>query len=194
MTKNGSSAHKARVRVHAARTGQTYREAARVTEDERTQRIERWRDGARSSGEFAAERERYLGYLFDSDLPDLVKVCLYVLTDCLGTGHCIDSQVVRCTMGELAEATGLDIEAACTSVYLAEAHGWITGFHDGEARMSVPGEEVGMYERFLEDAYRPVRDPDLYQRLQEKIAAETTEHEGSRIAFQLRWSTAFPAE
>ncbi|WNI20230.1 hypothetical protein [Actinacidiphila sp. ITFR-21] len=172
MTKNGSNGGKTRVRTRAARMGLTYRQSARAsaqaaktTEDLRTQRVERWRAAARESGELADIRDYYLGEMLQADLPDSVMVCLYVLTDYLGTAAHIDPQAVRCTMSELAEATGLDIEAACLSVYLAEAHGWVTGFHDNEARLTVPGDDVGMYERFLSDQTSPVRNAALYERL-----------------------------
>jgi hypothetical protein len=118
-----------------------------------------------------------------ADLPDTVKVCLYVLSARLGTGRLTDPRAVRCAMTELGAAAGLDIEAACLSVHLAEAHGWMTAFHDDEARLTVPGEYIGMYEHVLRRESKPIRNPELYQSHLDDIAAHVARHIADKTAF-----------
>jgi|SRR5882757_2443025 len=185
MTKNGSNVHKARIRAHAAATGQTYRQAARSieTDDERAQRIARLRAVFHAPEELVDIREVYLMTVFRSDLPDLVKACLYVLADHLGTGRWIDPYVARCSKTELAEATGLDHNTVGYCIGIAEGLRWMTDYHDDETRLTLPGEDAGMYLHFLQKEKKPLKDPSAYQVLQARIAATIADPEADRVAF-----------
>ncbi|MGW1656587.1 hypothetical protein [Streptomyces atratus] len=170
MTKNGSNARKSRIRSRAEKVGTTYRRAARAADRERTEPELLTQRAARMNlDELAEERECYVNHMWEADLPDMVQACLYVLSGRLNTGRRIDPRGVRCTITDLAALTGLSTEAACMSLHLAEAHGWVTEFHDYEARLTVPGEDVGMYERLLEKERAPVRDTESYQGVHDQI-------------------------
>ncbi|WP_228183890.1 hypothetical protein [Streptomyces anulatus] len=128
-----------------------------------------------ADGEFedlAEERENYLAQMLTADLPETVKVCLYALSGRLGTATLTDTRGVKCSKVELAAETGLDVEATCLSLYLAEAHGWVTEFHDDEARLTVPGEDIAMYQGFLDRWKRIVAVPEVYGPLQEAVATQ----------------------
>lgn len=185
MTKSGSNAHKARIRAHAAATGQTYRQAARSVEadDERTQMIARMRAVAHAPDELVDIREVYVTEVLRSDLPEMVKTCLYALADRVGTGRMIDPYVARCTMSELAEATGIQIDSVCVCVHIAEGLRWLTDFQDDETRLTIPGEDAAMYLHFLEDAKHPLTNPTAYQDMQDRIATAITDPEADRTAF-----------
>lgn len=185
MTKNGSNAHKARIRAHAAATGQTYRQAARSIEadDGRAQMIARMRAAAHAPDELVDIREVYVMEVFRSDLPDMVKTCLYALADRFGTGRMIDPYVAHCTMPELAEATGIQVDTVCVCVHLAEGLRWLTDFQDDETRMTIPGEDAEMYLHFLKEAKQPIENPAAYQGVQDRIAAAIADPEADRDAF-----------
>jgi hypothetical protein len=175
MTKNGSNARKARIRAQADKASTTYRQAAREVSDERA----RWMDAARaifhSPEELRDTQEIYLIDLSEKGeyLPELVKVCLYALTLRLGTGSLIDPRGVTCTVTELAAATGLSSAAVENGLYVAEAHGWIRETSDEEYRLTVPGEDIGMYEYWLEQQREPVLDAAVYQRMRDQLVAAT---------------------
>lgn len=171
VTKNGSNARKARIRNSAARNGKTYRQAARDIDD-RAEIKAALRAMAHSPEALAEERECYLSEMLTADLPETVKVCLYALTARLGTGTYTDPRGVRCTKSELAAETGLDVEATCLSFYLAQAHGWVTPFHDDEARLTIPGEDIAMYQGFLDRQKRVVATPEVYGPLQAEVTAQ----------------------
>ncbi|MEU1124927.1 hypothetical protein ABZ371_15510 [Streptomyces sp. NPDC005899] len=81
---------------------------------------------------------------------------------------------MSCTVEELAETTGLTLYAAEHSIYLARAHGWIAnGMGSQEWTLTVPGEDVGLYESFLERAKNPVRNAAVYQKARDRLAAAT---------------------
>ncbi|MFH9605596.1 hypothetical protein ACH4MK_33490 [Streptomyces rochei] len=183
MTKNGSNARKARIRNSAARSGKTYRQAARDIDD-RAEIKAALRAMAHSPEALAEERECYLAEMLTADLPDTVKVCLYALTDRLGTGTYTDPRGVRCTKSELAAEVGLDVEATCLSLYLAQAHGWVTEFHDDEARLTIPGEDIDMYQGFLDRQKRVVTAPEVYGPLQEKVTAQAAAELAEREAWK----------
>lgn len=188
MTKNGSNSRKARVRDRATRSGKTYQQAARAIDDGQAekelmrQRIERY-----DPDDLVDRRECYLLDVADADLPESVKACLYALTERLGTGRLIDPMGVRCTKTDLAAMTGLYVEAACLSVYLAEAQGWVTDFHDDEARLKVPHEDIGLWESFLEKQTSPVTDATVYGRLQESIRVNEAERVAQRSTAKRVW-------
>ncbi|MEU6621941.1 hypothetical protein ABZ926_14370 [Streptomyces litmocidini] len=186
MTKNGSNARKAKIRNSAARNGKTYRQAARDIDD-RAEIKAAIRAMAHSPEALADERDSYLSEMLTADLPETVKVCLYVLADRLGTGTYTDTRGVRCTTSELAAETGLDVEATCLSLYLAQAHGWVTPFHDDEARLTIPGEDIDMYRDFLDRQKRVVATPEVYGPLQEKVTAQTTAVLAEREAWRRIW-------
>jgi len=175
VTKNGSNTHKARIRAHAAKAGTTYRQAARTLGDNHAA----WRETARavfhSPEELRDTQEIYLLDLSEkgAHLPELVKVCLYALTLRLGTGTLIDPRGVTCTVTELAAATGLTEATVEHALYVAEAHGWIRETGDGEHRLTVPGEDIDMYEYWLQKQKAPVRDATVYQRMRDQLAAAT---------------------
>ncbi|MET7543773.1 hypothetical protein [Streptomyces sp. NPDC005507] len=178
MTKNGSNARKARIRAHASKTGATYRQAeqaldtATVKEDkERAERIARTRAMLHTPEDLAEERELYLEQLA-ADLPDSVRVCLYALADRLGTGRLIDSRGVSFTVAELAEHTGLSLLTIEDGLNLARAHGWIHGDFGCDVRLTVPGEDIEMYEWFLARIKQPVRNSENYERMLQQIEEE----------------------
>jgi hypothetical protein len=185
MTKNGSNAHKARIRAHAAATGKTYRQAARSieTEEERTRRIARLRAVHHAPEELVEIREYFLWRVFRSDLPEMVKACLYVLADHVGTGRYIDPYVAHYSKRELAGATGLNTNTVDYCVGIAEGLRWITDFHDDETRLTAPGEDADMYLHFLKKDQKPIDDPATYQDLQARIAATLADPEADYAAF-----------
>ena len=110
MAKNGSNARKSRVRALAARTGMTYRAAASTVDKHDTERAEylaRARAYFHSPETCTEYRDSYLSLMLTTDLPEPVRMCLYALTDKLGTGTLIDPMVVVFTTQELADGTGL---------------------------------------------------------------------------------------
>ncbi|MFH9298878.1 hypothetical protein [Streptomyces sp. NPDC017520] len=175
MTKNGSNARKARIRAQADKSGATYRQAARTVDDDRAARIAASRAIWHSPENLRDARDIYLVRLSEegAELPDTVKVCLYALTDRLGTGTAIDPRGVSCTVEELAAATGLTLYAAEHNIYLARAHGWIADDGSQEYTLTVPGEEVDIYESLLQREKNPVRDATVYQQARERLAAAT---------------------
>ncbi|WP_331720040.1 hypothetical protein [Streptomyces sp. NBC_00147] len=182
MTKNGSNARKARIRTHASKTGATYRQAAqalntaREKEDkERAERIARTRAMLHTPEDLAEERELYLEHMLAADLPDSVRVCLYALADRLGTGRLIDSRGVSFTVAELAERTGLSLMTVEDGLNLARAHGWITGDFGCDVRLTVPGEDIEMYEWFLARIKQPVRNSENYERMLQQIEEEVAQ-------------------
>ncbi|MEU5689916.1 hypothetical protein [Streptomyces venezuelae] len=183
MTKNGSNSRKARVRDRATRSGKTYQQAARAIDDGQAekelirQRLERF-----DPEDLADRRECYLLDVAEADLPDSSKVCLYALSERFGTGRLMDPMGVRCTMTELAGLTGLEIEATCLSVALAQSHGWTTPFHDNEARLSVPHEDISLWEHFLNKHKSPITDPAIYGRIQESIRVNEAEQAARRAS------------
>ncbi|WP_426570367.1 hypothetical protein [Streptomyces canus] len=175
MTKNGSNARKARIRAQAGKADMTYRQAARTLNDERAAWMEAARALFHSPEELRDTREIYLLDLSEKGacLPEPVKVCLYALTFRLGTGTLIDPRGVTCTVTELAAATGLSDAAVENALYVAEAHGWIRETSDKEYRLTVPGEDIGMYEYWLQNLKEPVRDTAVYQRMRDQLVAAT---------------------
>ncbi|MGW4438010.1 hypothetical protein ACWELO_19985 [Streptomyces sp. NPDC004596] len=175
MTKNGSNARKARIRAQADKASTTYRQAARQLSDERARWMETARAIFHSPEELRDTQEIYLIDLSEKGdhLPELVKVCLYALTLRLGTGRLIDPRGVTCTVTELAAATGLSLAAVENGLYVAEAHGWIRGAGDKEYRLTVPGEDIDMYEYWLEKRKEPVLDATVYQRMRDQLVAAT---------------------
>jgi hypothetical protein len=117
-----------------------------------------------------------------ADLPDMVKVCLYVLTSRLGTGRLIDTRAVRCSLQELATETGLDVQAASLCLYLAQAHGWVTAFHNDEARLAVPGEDISMYQGLLDQEAKPIAALEAYEPLRAKVTAQAAKEQAEREA------------
>ncbi|MER5863069.1 hypothetical protein [Kitasatospora sp. NPDC002040] len=132
VTKRGSTIRKARVRALAAAQGQSYQQAARALRrdsakvmKERTDAEKAaWRAWPLAPEILKDRRDYYLWQMLGSDLPEMVKVCLFGLSSRVGTTRLFDPSGVRCTMDELASDTGLDIEAACLAVHVAEANGW----------------------------------------------------------------------
>jgi hypothetical protein len=179
MTKDGSNARKARIRAHAAKAGIGHRQATREMDEMRVQEEEaraaqqaRLRAFIHNPEDLADERTRYLQYMLAAELPDSVKVCLFVLADRLGTGKHIDTQGVSYTVPELAGLTGLTHSAVEESLNLARAHGWMTGDSSDDTRLCVPGEDIDMYEMFLKKIKQPVRDSGLHNRVLEQIEQE----------------------
>ncbi|MEE1798138.1 hypothetical protein PUR57_05510 [Streptomyces sp. JV176] len=185
MTKNGSNARKAKIRDSAARSGKTYRQAARDIDD-RAEIKAAIRAAMHSPEALAEERESYLAQMLTADLPETVKVCLYALSGRLGTATHTDTRGVKCSKIELAAETGLDVEATCLSLYFAEAHGWVTAFHDDEARLTVPGEDIAMYQGLLDRWKRVVAAPDVYGPLQEAVATQTAAELSEREEWKRR--------
>ncbi|MFI1808408.1 hypothetical protein ACH415_32880 [Streptomyces californicus] len=171
MTKNGSNARKAKIRDSAARSGKTYRQAARDIDD-RAEIKAALRNALHSPEDLAEERENYLAQMLTADLPETVKVCLYALSGRLGTATLTDTRGVKCSKVELAAETGLDVEATCLSLYLAEAHGWVSAFLNDEARLTVPGEDIAMYQGFLDRWKRIVAVAEVYGPLQKAVATQ----------------------
>lgn len=179
MTKHGSNARKARIRAQADAAGTSYRQAAREVDSRRVQEEDareaqkaRLRAAIHDPEELAEERTRYLSYMLAAELPDTVRVCLFVLADRLGTGKGTDTQGVSFTVTEVAGLTGLSLSAVEDSLNLARAHGWMTGDSSDDARLCVPGEDVDMYEWFLKRITQPVRDSELHSRVLEQIEQE----------------------
>ncbi|MDX5564398.1 hypothetical protein PYK79_15205 [Streptomyces sp. ID05-04B] len=175
MTKNGSNARKARIRAQADKGSTTYRQAARDLDDDRAAWIAASRAICHSPDNLRDERDVYLMSLAEdgSALPEMVKVCIYALTGRLGTGTLIDPRGVTCSVAELAEVTGLTTSAAENSLNVAEAHGWIAKVASQEYRLTVPGEDIDMYERWLLKRKEPVSDAAVYQRMRDQLAATT---------------------
>ncbi|GGN61350.1 hypothetical protein GCM10012285_60150 [Streptomyces kronopolitis] len=199
MTKNGSNARKARIRAHATKTGTSYRQAAREMEAERAQEQDdraaqkaQLRAAIHNPEDLAEERTRYLGHMLAVDLPDSVRVCLFVLADRLGTGKLTDRQGVSFTIPELSSATGLTYAAVEDSVNLARAHGWITGEPPGHVHLSIPGENIEMYEWFLKQVKQPVRDVERHSGVLERIDQERShqvqEAEEARAIAEQFWA------
>jgi hypothetical protein len=177
MTKDGSNARKARIRAHAATAGISHRQAIREMDEKRVQEARaaqqaRLRAFIHDPEELAAERTRYLEYMLAAELPDSVKVCLFVLADRLGTGEYIDTQGVSYTVPELAGLTGLAPAAVEESLHLAQARGWMAGGPSDGTRLCVPGEDIDMYEMFLKQIKQPVRDSELHNRVLRQIEQE----------------------
>ncbi|MFJ8547025.1 hypothetical protein ACIRFH_34660 [Streptomyces sp. NPDC093586] len=179
MTKNGSSARKARIRALADKEGISHRQATRKVDAKRAQEEDahaaqkaRLRSFIHNPEDLAEERTRYLSHMLAADLPDMVRVCLFVLADSLGTGKYTDTQGVSFTVPELADLTGLSPSAVEDSLNLARAHGWMTGDSSDNARLCVPGEDIDMYEMFLKRIKQPVRDSELHHRVLEQIEQE----------------------
>lgn len=179
MTKNGSNARKDRIRAHAAKAGISYRQAAREMDAKRAQEEDaheahkaRTRAIIHNPEDLAEERTRYLQHMLAAELPDSVRVCLFVLADRHGTGRSTDTQGVSFTVSELADLTGLTLSAVEDSLNLARAHGWMTGDSSDDARLCVPGEDIDMYEMFLKRIKQPVRDSELHSRVLERIEQE----------------------
>ncbi|PVC80750.1 hypothetical protein DBP19_35185 [Streptomyces sp. CS090A] len=187
MTKNGSNARKAKIRDSAARSGKTYRQAARDIDD-RAEIKAAIRAALHSPEALAEERDSYLAQMLTADLPETVKVCLYVLSGRLGTARYTDTRGVKCSKVELAAETGLDVEGTCLNLYLAEAHGWVTAFHDDEARLTVPGEDIAMYQGFLDRWKRIVAVPELYGPLQETVAKQAAAELSEWGEWKRRWT------
>ncbi|MFI8186716.1 hypothetical protein ACIF70_40475 [Actinacidiphila glaucinigra] len=188
MTKNGSNARKARVRALAARTGMTYRAAARAVDKNDTEHAEylaRARAYHHSPEACAEYRDSYLSQVLAADLPEPVRMCLYVLTDKLGTGTLIDPLVVVFTTQELADRTGLKPWVAERCVHLAQALGWVAdyGCEGEEPRLTVPGEEIDLYKDLLADEKDPIREGAVYDRLHEQIRDHTQRNEAENRAF-----------
>lgn len=175
MTKNGSNARKARIRAQADKAGATYRQAARTVDDDRAAWIAASRAICHSPENLRDARDIYLMSLSEdgADLPETVKVCLYALTDRLGTGTLIDPRGVSCSVTELSEATGLTLSAAEHNLYLARAHGWIADAGSREYTLTVPGEDIDLYESLLQKLKNQVRDPTVYQQARDQLAAAT---------------------
>ncbi|MFJ5212848.1 hypothetical protein [Streptomyces nigra] len=175
MTKKGSNARKARIRAQADKAGTTYRQAAQTLSNERVAWMETARAIFHSPEELRDTQEIYLIDLSEKGarLPELVKVCLYALTLRLGTGTLIDPRGVTCTVTELAAATGLSTAAVENALYVAEAHGWIREAGNKEYRLTVPGEDIDMYEYWLQKQKEPVQDVAVYQRMRDQLAAAT---------------------
>ncbi|MGW3328227.1 hypothetical protein [Streptomyces virginiae] len=181
MTKNGSNAHKQRIRAHAAATGLSYRAAARVVEhadqvsnghlESAATAYRAWQLRPEA---IADEREYYLWHLFDegAELPAYTQACLYALVDRFGTGDRADPCEVKCTIDELAAATGLHDATVEESLHLARAHGWIIFTAEGEYELVVPSEQIRIGRMSLEHIDEPVEDGAAYDRLRERIAAE----------------------
>ncbi|MFB7552623.1 hypothetical protein [Streptomyces sp. NPDC056154] len=193
MTKNGSNVRRARTRAHASETGISYRQAAREMdakraqeEDARAAQKARLRASMQRPEELADERTLYLEHMLAADLPDPVRVCLFVLADRLGTGRLIDTRGVSYTVPELSNLTGLAHAAVEESLNLARAHGYITTDYLNHVRLSVPGEEIGTYEWFLKRVKQPVRDTERHSSVLERI-----EQELSQQAHEARESRAF---
>lgn len=181
MTKNGSNARKQRIRAHAAKTGSTYRQAAEHLSQQQEQeakehaeRLARRRAIHHDAETLQDEREYYLSKMLSADLPEPVRACLFVLADRLGTGKLIDTRGVNVNHPELAQLTGLSPSAVEEALNLGRAHGWITGdFTTGShVHLSVPGEEVSMYEWFLSRITQPVADAEVHARVLARIDAE----------------------
>ncbi|MYS36322.1 MULTISPECIES: hypothetical protein [unclassified Streptomyces] len=175
MTKNGSNARKARIRAQANKAGATYRQAARTIDDDRAAWIAATRAICHSPEQLRDARDIYLMSLSEdgADLPETVKICLYALTDRLGTGTLIDPRGVSCTVDELAAATGLTPYAAEHNIYLARAHGWIANVGSQEYTLTVPGEDVDIYESLLQRLTPQVRDATVYQQARDRLIAAT---------------------
>ncbi|MFG2768115.1 hypothetical protein [Streptomyces rubiginosohelvolus] len=94
MTKNGSNARKAKIRDSGARSGKTYRQAARDIDD-RAEIKAALRDALLSPDALVEERETYLAHMRTADLPETVKVCLYVLSGRLGAATHTDTRGVK---------------------------------------------------------------------------------------------------
>ncbi|MEU9321476.1 hypothetical protein [Streptomyces sp. NPDC048295] len=192
MTKNGSNTHKHRIRAHAAKTGSTYRQAAEhlsqqqsQEEKEHAEHLARRRALIHDSETLSDEREYYLERMLAADLPGPVRACLFVLADHLGTGNLIDTRGVNVNHSELVQLTGLAPLAVEEALNLGRAHGWITGnFTGGHVRLSVPGEEIQMYEWFLTRITRPVADADVHARVLARINAELADQAQERAYAQ----------
>ncbi|MFJ5064592.1 TIGR02391 family protein [Streptomyces nigra] len=100
-------------------------------------------------------------------------LCMQAFHLRLGTGTLIDPRGVTCTVTELAAATGLSDAAVENALYVAQAHGWIRETSDKEYRLTVPGEDIGMYEYWLQNLKEPVRDTAVYQRMRDQLVAAT---------------------
>ncbi|MFK0016339.1 hypothetical protein [Streptomyces sp. NPDC091027] len=182
MTKNGSNARKQRIRAHASATGLSYRAAARALDhadplavpDDLRAAI-KWLQAFNLRPEaLAEERESYLYYLSEegTGLPAYAQACLYALLDRLGTGDGSDPCKVKCSIDELAAATGLHDCTVEQSLHVAQAHGWIIVIKEGEYELVVPSRQIEMCEWFLNEVDEPVEDEAAYERLRERIAAE----------------------
>ncbi|MGV9884447.1 hypothetical protein [Streptomyces sp. NPDC003006] len=180
MTKNGSNARKHRIRAYAAKTGSTYRQAAEHLSQQQEQeakehaeRLARMRAIHHDAETLEDEREYYLAKMLSADLPEPVRACLFVLADRLGTGKLIDTRGVNVNHPELVQLTGLSPSAVAEALNLGRAHRWITGdFTGSHVRLSVPGEEVSMYEWILSRITRPVADAEVHARVLARIEAE----------------------
>ncbi|MGW4506909.1 hypothetical protein ACWENO_19975 [Streptomyces sp. NPDC004436] len=182
MTKNGSNARKQRIRAHAAETGLSYRAAASAVDradflavpDDVRAAIKWMRAFNLRPEALAEERECYLYHLSEegAGLPAYAQACLYALLDRLGTGDGSDPCEVKCTIDELAAATGLRDCTVEESLHVAQAHGWIIVIEEGEYELVVPSRHIEMCEYFLNEVDEPVEDEAAYERLRERLAAE----------------------
>ncbi|MFD3821871.1 hypothetical protein [Streptomyces sp. NPDC058625] len=185
MTKNGSNGRKSRIRAQAKSAGTTYRRAAKALDGQRDESELLAQRAARMNlDELAEIREVFVNAMWEADLPEMVQAILYVLSGRLNTGRLIDPNGVRCSRSELAALTGLSADAANLGLHLAEARGWVTEFHDNEARLTIPGEDASLWEHFLEKERDPVQDVETYERVHDQIREQIEQSLADRASLR----------
>lgn len=172
-------ARKKELRRRMKETGKSYQSA-----------FKEGRHGERAGGEQtpplpnADRREDFINAVWDSGLPQMVKVLLYELASRLDLGlpdFSEGAHRVRFDEDELASSIGLGIEAANLCRYLAAEANWLVEVDDGVVDLREPHEDWDMYLGFLQDEKKPVADRAVYRSRLAAFEADTKRLRTERI-------------